>query len=264
MANNISLSEILHTRPAVVPTIYGYILPDLSDHDGYIKIGYTDRDVETRIREQLHAAAINFKILFKESAMRPDGTCFTDKDVHRLLKRKGFLQLNAGADRNEWFKCTLSDALTAVEELRTETRFEGNRTWNFTMRREQKAAVDMTKAYFLQAKADDPSRPPKFLWNAKMRFGKTFATYELCKAMNFKKILVLTFKPAVESAWQEDLTRHVDFKGWQFVSNKEARFDAKKLDEQYEACDKTKPVVVFGSFQDLLGTNDALFVIFLP
>ena len=113
MANNISLSEILHTRPAVVPTIYGYILTDLSDHAGYIKIGYTDRYVETRIHEQLHAAAINFKILFKESAMRPDGTCFTDKDVHRLLKRKGFLQLNAGADRNEWFKCTLSDALTA-------------------------------------------------------------------------------------------------------------------------------------------------------
>lgn len=73
----------------------------------------------------------------------------------------------------------------------------------------------------------------------------------------FQKILVLTFKPAVESAWQEDLTRHVDFKGWQFVSNKEARFDAKKLDEQYEACDKTKPIVVFGSFQDLLGTNEA-------
>lgn len=91
MANNISLSEILHKRPAVVPTIYGYILPDLKDHDGYIKIGYTDRkDTETRIREQLHTAAIHFKILFKESAMRPDGTCFTDKEVHRLLKRKGF------------------------------------------------------------------------------------------------------------------------------------------------------------------------------
>ena len=104
---------------------------------------------------------------------------------------------------------------------------------------------------------DDPTRPSKFLWNAKMRFGKTFATYELCKAMGFKKILVLTFKPAVESAWQEDLTHHVDFKGWQFVSNKEAKFDAKKLDEQYASCDKTKPIVVFGSFQDLLGTNDA-------
>ena len=256
MANNISLSEILHTRPAVVPTIYGYVLPDVKDHDGYIKIGYTDRDVETRIKEQLHAAAIKFKVLFKESAMRPDGTCFTDKDVHRLLRHKGFLQLNEGEDRNEWFRCALTDALTAVEELRTETRFEGQRTWNFSMRNEQKAAVEMTKAYFDRAKEDDPARPPKFLWNAKMRFGKTFATYELCKAMGFKKILVLTFKPAVESAWQEDLSHHVDFKGWQFVSNKEAKFDAKKLDEQYDACDKSRPIVVFGSFQDLLGTND--------
>lgn len=258
MANNISLSEILHKRPDVVPTIYGYILPDVKDHDGYIKIGYTDRkDTETRIREQLHTAAINFKILFKESAMRADGTCFTDKDVHRLLKHKGFLQLNEGTDKNEWFKCTLSDALTAIEEIRTETRFEGNRTWNFAMRGEQQQAVNMTKSYFEQSKIDDPTRPPKFLWNAKMRFGKTFATYELCKTMGFKKILVLTFKPAVESAWQEDLTHHVDFKGWQFVSNKEAKFDAKKLDEQFDACDKTKPIVVFGSFQDLLGTNEA-------
>ena len=256
MANNISLSEILHTRPAVVPTIYGYILPGLQDHDGYIKIGYTDRDVVTRIKEQLHAAAVDFKVLFKESAMRPDGTYFTDKDVHRLLRHKGFLQLNEGEDRNEWFRCTLTDALTAVEELRTETRFEGQRNWDFEMRGEQKAAVEMTKAYFDRAKEDDPARPPKFLWNAKMRFGKTFATYELCKAMAFKKILVLTFKPAVESAWQEDLARHVHFKGWQFVSNKEAKFDEAKLNEQYDACDKSRPIVVFGSFQDLLGTND--------
>lgn len=97
------------------------------------------------------------------------------------------------------------------------------------MRDEQQQAVNMTKSYFEQSKIDDPTRPPKFLWNAKMRFGKTFATYELCKAMGFNKILVLTFKPAVESAWQEDLTHHVDFKGWQFVSNKEAKFDAKNL-----------------------------------
>lgn len=256
MANDISLSEILHTRPAVVPTIYGYVLPDVKDHDGYIKIGYTDRDVETRIKEQLHAAAIKFKVLFKKSAMRPDGTCFTDKDVHKLLRRKGVKQFNEGEDTNEWFRCTLTDALTAIEELRTETRFEGQRNWDFEMRGEQKAAVEMTKAYFDRAKEDDPEHPPKFLWNAKMRFGKTFATYELCKAMGFKKILVLTFKPAVESAWQEDLARHVHFKGWQFVSNKEAKFDEAKLNEQYDACDKSRPIVVFGSFQDLLGTND--------
>ena len=258
MANNISLSEILHNRPTVEPTIYGYILPDVKSHDGYIKIGYTAReDTTIRIKEQLHAAAIDYKIVFKASAMRPDGTCFIDKDVHRLLERKGFRQLNAGEDKNEWYNCTVEDALTAIEELRTGARFEGNRTWNFAMRDEQKKAVEDTKIYFMQAKIDEPSRPPKYLWNAKMRFGKTFATYELCKAMGFKKILVLTFKPAVESAWQEDISRHVDFDGWQFVSNKEAKFDAKKLDEQFDSCNKDLPIVVFGSFQDLLGTNDA-------
>lgn len=257
MANNISLSDILSNRPDFTPTIYGYILPDVKDHDGYIKIGYTERkSVENRIKEQLHTAAIGFKIVFKESAMRSDGTCFTDKDVHRLLRRKGYRQFNDGEDKNEWFNCSVSDALTAIEEVRTGKRFEGNRSWNFTMRNEQKSAVEMTKAYFDRSKKEDPTKPPKFLWNAKMRFGKTFATYELCREMGFTRILVLTFKPAVESAWHEDITRHVDFKGWQFVSNKEAKFDTKKLDEQFESCDKNAPIVVFGSFQDLLGTND--------
>lgn len=258
MANNISLSDILHNRPAVVPTIYGYTLPTVADHDGYIKIGYTDReDTEARIKEQLHTAAIPFKVLFKETAMRSDGTCFTDKDVHRLLKHKGFRQLNEGEDRNEWFYCSEKEALETIEEVRTGIRFEGQRTWNFSMRKEQQTAVEMAKDYFEQAKKEDPDRPSKFLWNAKMRFGKTFATYQLAKSMNFKRVLVLTFKPAVESAWQEDLSHHIDFAGWQFVSNKEAKFDAKELDEQFDECDGTKPIVVFGSFQDLLGTNSA-------
>ena len=258
MSNNISLSDILHNRPAVVPTIYGYTLPTVADHDGYIKIGYTDReDTEARIKEQLHTAAIPFKVLFKETAMRSDGTCFTDKDVHLLLKHKGFRQLNEGEDRNEWFYCSEKEALETIEEVRTGIRFEGQRTWNFSMRKEQQTAVQMAKDYFEQAKKEDPDRPSKFLWNAKMRFGKTFATYQLAKSMNFKRVLVLTFKPAVESAWQEDLSHHIDFAGWQFVSNKEAKFDAKELDEQFDECDGTKPIVVFGSFQDLLGTNSA-------
>ena len=258
MANSISLSDILHNRPAVVPTIYGYTLPTVTDHDGYIKIGYTDREnTENRIKEQLHTASIPFKVLFKESAMRSDGTCFTDKDVHRLLKHKGFRQLNEGKDHNEWFCCSEKEALETIEEVRTGIRFEGQRTWNFSMRKEQQTAVQMAKDYFEQSKKDDPDRPSKFLWNAKMRFGKTFATYQLAKSMDFKRILVLTFKPAVESAWQEDLSHHIDFAGWQFVSNKEAKFDAKELDEQFDECDGTKPIVVFGSFQDLLGTNSA-------
>ncbi|MEI2700357.1 MAG: hypothetical protein V9E94_19250 [Microthrixaceae bacterium] len=47
--------------------------------------------------------------------------------------------------------------------------------------------------------------PPHFLWNAKMRFGKTFTAYQLAKRLGWTRVLVLTYKPAVETAWREDL-----------------------------------------------------------
>ena len=83
--------------------------------------------------------------------MRSDGTCFTDKDIHRLLKHKGFRQLNEGEDLNEWFCCTEKEALDAIEEMRTGIRFEGQRTWTFSMRKEQQTAVGMAKKYYEQA-----------------------------------------------------------------------------------------------------------------
>ena len=47
---------------------------------------------------------------------------------------------------------------------------------------------------------------------------KTFTAYQLALEMGWKKLLVLTFKPAVQNAWEEDLLRHKDFQQWQFVS----------------------------------------------
>ena len=248
--------EFFIQRPEVNPTIYAYILPDAVSHNGYIKVGYTDRDTETRINEQLHTSGLSHKTLYKESAMRQDGSCFTDKDVHKILRRKGFRQLNEGQDKNEWFNCTVKDVIAAVNELKSGIVSEENRTLTFTMRPEQVIAVNKTIEYFNTALTDEPDKAPKFLWNAKMRFGKTFAAYELAKKMNFKRVLVLTFKPAVESAWREDLVSHVDFEGWQFVSNKDAHDNRLNIDEQFENADKNRPIVVFGSFQDLLGTNE--------
>jgi hypothetical protein len=80
-----------------------------------------------------------------------------------------------------------------------------------------------------------------------MRFGKTFASYQLAKRMNLSKILILTFKPAVQSAWEEDLKTHIDFEGWQFISRGSSL--------TWDSADKTRPIVCFGSFQDYLGTN---------
>jgi len=79
-----------------------------------------------------------------------------------------------------------------------------------------------------------------------MRFGKTFATYQLAKKMEWKKVLILTFKPAVESAWEDDLKSHIDFAGWQFISGKSPT--ASRID-------KNRPIICFGSFQDFLGKS---------
>ena len=250
--------DFFKQRPNIKPTLYVYSLPDVKTHDGYLKIGYTDRqNYEDRIKEQLHTSGVKHKTVFVTEAMRSDGTCFFDKDIHRILRKKGFKQLYDGNDDNEWFKCTLDDVKTAILEVRDGIKTTPERTRNFKMRPEQTRAVQDTMNYFDLAKKDEPNKAPKFLWNCKMRFGKTFAAYELSKKMNFKRVLVLTFKPAVESAWKEDLLTHIDFAGWQFVSDKDAKEDKSRLDQDFSACDKNKPIVVFGSFQNLLGTNDA-------
>lgn len=116
------------------------------------------------------------------------------------------------------------------------------------MRPEQREAVEKTAEYYNNFKKESANKKPHFLWNAKMRFGKTFASYQLAKKMGFTKVLVLTFKPAVQSAWREDLMSHVDFKGWQFIS---------RGGLTYEEAEKTKPFVCFASFQDYLGKNSA-------
>lgn len=231
-------------RPPVSPKIYAYELIGVASHRGYIKVGYTERDVDTRIREQTHTVAVPYRVLETWPAMRSDGSCFTDKDLHAVLRRKGFRQLNEGEDRNEWFRCTVNDVKAAVYAVRNRTENVENRTNDFPMRPEQKEAVDKTEAYFRSAAAEGY---PKFLWNCKMRFGKTFAAYQLAKRMDFKRVLVLTFKPAVVSAWQEDLNTHKDFEGWQFIS--------RTTELTYETADQSRPIVCFGSFQDYLGVD---------
>ena len=244
-------------RPKVTPTIYAYRLIGVESHKGYLKVGYTDRTAKERIDEQLHTSKVNYEIVLVESAMANDGSCFTDKDVHKLLERNGMRRLNPMDRTDEWFKCSVSDVMAAILSLRTGSSNVENRTQNFAMRPEQFRAVEQTKRYFEQALKEEPNRTPKFLWNAKMRFGKTFASYQLAKKMGLSRILVLTFKPAVESAWREDLVTHMDFEGWQYISNKDARNNNLNIDQEFQRADKSKPIVVFGSFQDLLGTNDS-------
>lgn len=246
--------EFFPQRPNSHPTIYAYEFVGVASHQGYIKVGYTERDVKTRIKEQVHTAAVPYRILGQWSAMKTDGSCFTDHEVHAVLKAKGKKQLNAGEDRNEWFKCSIADVKAAIVAVQTGAENYENRTQTFAMRPEQEDAVDVTMRYFKSAYEEGSGRTPKFLWNAKMRFGKTFAAYQLAKKMGMKRVLILTFKPAVQTAWREDLLTHMDFEGWQFITRPTVPGGLTN-DQQYRQADKSRPIVCFGSFQDFLGVN---------
>src|SRR2546421_392147 len=239
-----TIEEILAPKPEARPRIYAYSIHDEA-HAGLLKVGQTTRDVKQRVAEQVKTAAIkNYTIELDEPAERDDGTIFSDHDVRAALVKKGFENSEL-----EWMRCAVMDVKTVLAELRTGQRFTGAHHQTFPMRREQAEAVKVTHAYFLSRWAEDMHAVPRFLWNAKMRFGKTFTAYQLAKKMGAKRVLVVTFKPAVEDAWQTDLESHVDFNGWQYLSRNSDR-DPTKINNK-------KPVVYFGSFQDLLGRDTA-------
>lgn len=237
-----TIEEILAPKPEARPRIYAYSIAD-DGHKGLLKVGQTTRDVKQRIAEQLKTAAIkNYKIELDESAECDDGTIITDHAVRAALVKKKFENHEL-----EWMRCTVADVKTVLTELRTGLRFTGTHHETFPMRAEQAEAVNKTHAYFHSIWKEDMHAVPRFLWNAKMRFGKTFTTYQLAKKLGAKRVLVVTFKPAVEDAWQTDLESHVDFDGWQYLSRNSGS-DPTKIKA-------TKPVVYFGSFQDLLGRD---------
>jgi hypothetical protein len=241
-------NDFFPPRPASRPTIYAY--EDTNpQYAGLMKVGYTTRTAKERLDEIYPIKPPGkppFVIHLEESAMRNDGTVFTDHDIHRMLRLNGIKN-----PEGEWFRCAVAQVKAAIIAVRTGQLNEENRSLDFKMRPEQEAAVEKTAAYFASWRRErgNGNKPPHFLWNAKMRFGKTFAAYQLAKKMGWRKVLVLTFKPAVQSAWEEDLKCHVDFKGWQFISSRD-------LDPGGSPRVKP-PFVCFGSFQDYLGRNSA-------
>lgn len=212
---------------------------------GLIKVGQTTvSDVNVRIQQSQGQMQQAYTLHVDELAEREDGSSFRDSEVRRRLQDKGFENVVIGASR-EWMRCSPADVKTVVTELQRGLRLSGTHHETFGMRSEQSAAVDRTASYFASIWNEDSSAVPRFLWNAKMRFGKTFASYQLAKRLDARKVLVLTFKPAVEDAWQTDLESHADFDDWQYLS-KASGGDPTKAD-------KSRPLVFFGSFQDVLG-----------
>lgn len=236
--------------------IYFYETPK-SKEDGFIKIGETTRkDVRDRIEEQFKSAAIydekdtEYTLLHQRPAFKANGEEYSDKDFHKFLESKGVKKPNPS---KEWFEITLDQAKVALNAF--EKGFgdfhDIQRIYDFPMRKEQQVAVDKAYDYFKKEenlrdlRNKKSEKPCDFLWNAKMRFGKTFSAYQLMKKANWNKVLVITYRPAVKKSWRDDLNTHKDFKDYTFLSGD----DINSLNEN----DKN---VVFMSFQDLLKSKE--------
>lgn len=218
--------------------IYAYTVPGQPG----IKVGDTKRaNVTERVNESLvKTPNQQFNVLWHDWAITNDGKLFRDYDVHKKLAYRGVQRLDG-----EWFDTDLDTIKAVFMELKHGVRVDTGRTNDYKMRPEQQAAVDQTSEYFAKYNYEKEGRAPHYLWNAKMRFGKTFTAYELAKHMGWKRILVLTYKPATEKAWRDDLMQHIDFEGWQFIGGKQG----------WEDIDESKPVVWFASYQDVLGRD---------
>jgi len=237
-------TDLLREKVAEIPMIYAYEHIGVPAHEGMLKVGYTTRDVETRVREQNQTGSIRYRIVLKRPAMRKDGSSFDDHLIHKILRRN-----HVHNPEGEWFVTDVRTVERAIASSVEGHEIIISRTNSFRMRPEQEEAVSKTSAYFKSFVKDPSNRGliPHFLWNAKMRFGKTFTTYQLALRMGWTRILVLTFKPAVKTAWEEDLLTHKDFDGWQFCQKQE--------DREFNYVNERKPFVCFASFQDVLGRN---------
>jgi hypothetical protein len=244
-----AIEELLPEKPGVRLRIYGWSSIEVAERwRGCLKVGQTTQLVNDRIKQSQGQARVEYTLEVDAPADREDGSTFSDADVRSRLISKGFDNVVYESSR-EWIRCTANDVLTAIQELRENREYSGTHHRSFGMREEQKQAVEKTLDYYRSRWNEDTDAVPEFLWNAKMRFGKTFSTYQLAKRMEAKRVLVVTFKPAVEDAWRTDLESHVDFDGWQYLS----RTTGKNPSD----ADPDRPLVYFGSFQDLLGRDAA-------
>ena len=205
------ITGIISTSRPAVPQIYAYTTPEVPKHDGWTKIGYTEQAVEDRIKQQSHTIDVYCKLEWHGNAVWEDGSgTFRDTDFHGYLRRLDYRD----KPNTEWFEIEPSDAKHHFYDFRENHGIlDSPEPIAYRLRNEQDEAV---------ARALDYSRlheRGEFLWNAKPRFGKTLATYDLCRRIGATKVLIVTNRPAIANSWYDDYVKFVGTQGgYWFVS----------------------------------------------
>lgn len=244
----------IKTAKQIEPKCYAYTTPEIKRHDGWTKIGYTEQDdVKKRIAQQTQTADIKFNLEWEKQAIYEDGTgdAFKDKDFHAYLSKKEYEKM----PNTEWFHILPNKSLEEFLYFRSHRGIlESYGALPYQLRQEQNQAVQQTKDYFTLHTGDEP----EFLWNAKPRFGKTLSTYELCKTLDARKILIVTNRPAIATSWYDDYVKFLGTQsGYYFVSQVDTLKERKYVlsREQYVSVrDKLKGFIEFVSLQDMKGS----------
>ena len=242
----------IKTAQKVMPMIYAYTTPEIARHNGWVKIGYTEQEVEKRLGQQLHTADVLYNIEWKGNAIFDDGSgdIFKDKDFHRYLRKLKYE--NNG--KNEWFKIAVPESRSRFDEFRENRGVlkSLDTVIPYQLRPEQEEAVDKALKY------SQATENGEFLWNAKPRFGKTLAAYDLCKKLKAVKVLIVTNRPAIANSWYDDYEKFLGVEsGYFFVSETESLKGKKGVVSRAEYTrlidDDPRGCIEFVSLQDMKG-----------
>ena len=248
------LKPNINTTKKVIPMIYAYTTPEIARHNGWTKIGYTEKDVETRIKQQTHTADVRWNLEWKGNAIFDDGSgeTFTDKDFHMYLKKSGV----ENEPKTEWFKVSGADSHSKFNSFRQNhgILIANTAVIPYKLREEQNDAVNKTIEYRTN------NENGEFLWNAKPRFGKTLSVYDFCKKIDAKTVLIVTNRPAISNSWYSDYMKFIGTESdYLFVSETESlkgKIGVLSRNEYTEivASGKAVKCIEFVSLQNLKGS----------
>ena len=204
----------IKTTERIIPMCYAYTTPEIKRHDGWVKIGYTDKqDVDARIKQQAHTLDTITEEQWRGNAIFEDGSgeAFHDSDFHRYLQKQGVERIPG----TEWFHLDGDHSFSQFNNFRRDHGFLKTKgVIPYSLRKEQEAAVEKTADAYRTRPV-----PGEFLWNAKPRFGKTLTAYDFAKTVDAKNVLILTNRPAIANSWYEDYTKFLGTEsGYAFVS----------------------------------------------
>ncbi len=189
-----------------------YVIKTKDSKNNYISIGETAGNVDEYIKHTYRKQATE-TLFVKHNFNIPHKTKNLDTLIHNELEKLGYKR-PADVNGRETFDFGQENGVNIIKAiivaLETNTAYDLKRTENFPPRKEQDDCIKATLDEFKQS--------DKFLWNCKMRFGKTFTAYQLFKRTAYKNALILTWKVAVEDGWQTDLLSHHDFRGINFIN----------------------------------------------